>query len=154
MQRRIFILFSTSFFFLNISAQDKYRAVHWGIDEGLAKERWHNAILKDVNGFLWIGSNYGELSRFDGSRFKQYDPDKRKRGAIATNNCLAFVEDSLHNIWIGRFQGLSRYDIKADTFINFTHPVDSAIADRSIVPFWATRNQLFCIESGLWITAY
>jgi ligand-binding sensor domain-containing protein len=146
----------TSFAQLTIinKAEDNYRAVHWGIDEGLGKERWHNAILKDVNGFLWIGSNYGELSRFDGSSFKRYDPDKNKPGAIATNNCLAFVEDSLHNIWIGRFQGLSRYDIKADTFTNFSSRITSGTSDEHITPFWATSNEIFCIEGGTWITTY
>jgi len=129
---------------------DTYRAVHWGIDEGLGKERWYTAILKDVNGFLWIGSMYGELSRFDGSRFKQYYPDKNKPGAIASNNCQAFVEDSLHNIWIGTNKGLSRYDIKADTFSNFT----PATSDKHIIPFYATRNEIFCIEGGLWIITY
>jgi ligand-binding sensor domain-containing protein len=32
---------------------------------------------------------------------------------------LGLTEDSLHNIWIGTPAGLSRYDIKADTFTNF-----------------------------------
>lgn len=134
--------------------KNNYRAVQWGIDEGLGKDRWHNAILKDVNGFLWFGSSYGELSRFDGSTFKQYDPDKNKRGAIATNNCLGFVEDSLHNIWMGRFQGLSRYDIKADTFTNFNTHINSGTSEEMAIPFWATRNEIFCIEADSWITVY
>ena len=151
-----FLIVQITFAQLTITnnAQDKYRAVHWGIDEGLGKERWHNAILKDVNGFLWIGGNYGELSRFDGSSFKRYDPDKNKPGAIATNNCHAFVEDSLHNIWMGRSQGLSRYDTKADTFTNFLPSISSGTLDEHILPFWATSNEIFCIEGGEWITTY
>jgi len=132
----------------------QYRAVHWTVEEGLNKERWHTAMIKDVNGFLWVGSSHGELSRFDGYRFQQYYPDIKKHGAIRSDNCLAFVEDSLHNIWIGRFHGLSRYDIRADTFTNFVSLIDTANSNDAVIPFWASSNDVFCIEAGTWITAY
>lgn len=134
---------------------NKYLAIHWGVEQGLRQERWHTALLKDVNGFMWLGSHYGELSRFDGSSFQQYEPDKNKPGTIQSTNILSFVEDSLHNIWMGRSNGLSRYDIKADTFTNFTPFIDPTISNNEIViPFWATKKEVFCIEGGLWITSY
>jgi len=46
----------------------KYRAVHWGINDGLSQACVYQ-MRKDVNGFLWMGTQ-GELSRFDGSVFK------------------------------------------------------------------------------------
>src|SRR5678815_2249198 len=84
---------------------DSYRAVLWSVDDGLGKERWHTCFLKDVNGFLWVGSNYGELTRFNGNSFQQYAPDAKKPGMIHGNNCQNFVEDSMHNIWIGLIKG-------------------------------------------------
>jgi ligand-binding sensor domain-containing protein len=76
-------------------------------------------MLKDVNGFLWIGTA-GGLSRFDGSRFKNYYHDPQKPGTIdAGKTDHGLVEDSLHNIWIGADNGLYRYDIKANTFAHF-----------------------------------
>src|SRR5215216_4781614 len=138
----------------NESWGNKYRAVHWGIEEGLGKERWHNAIIKDVNGFLWFGSSHGELSRFDGSSFKRYYPDKDKPGTIRNEHCTAMVEDSLHNLWIGTFRGLCRYDIKADTFTNFPIHIDSSTSEESVFPFCATRNEVFCIEAGNQLTNY
>jgi len=67
--RRFLLLF---FFFCSVfaktRAQEKYRAVQWGLKEGLAQAEVSH-FLKDVNGFLWIGTADG-LSRFDGSRFK------------------------------------------------------------------------------------
>jgi ligand-binding sensor domain-containing protein len=134
---------------------NKYLAIHWGVEQGLGKERWHTALLKDVNGFMWLGSHYGELSRFDGSSFQQYEPDKNKPGTIQSTNILSFVEDSMHNIWMGRSNGLSRYDIKADTFTNFSSFIDSSTSNNeTVIPFWATKNDLFCIEGGSWITSY
>ena len=131
---------------------DSYRAVLWSVDDGLGKERWHTCFLKDVNGFLWVGSNYGELTRFDGNSFQQYAPDAKKPGMIHGNNCQNFVEDSMHNIWIGLIKGLARYDIKADTFTNFKSSIDTASEDRFVLPFWAGRDRVLCLEAGGWIT--
>jgi hypothetical protein len=120
------------------------------MNEGLSVET-NNVMLKDVNGFLWIGSFHG-LDRFDGSNFKNYSPDKNKPATIGGAFITNLIEDSLHNIWIGTEKGLSRYDIKADTFTNFLLP---AIAvNREIVPFWSTRDEIYCMETASTITAY
>ena len=67
---------------------------------------------------------------------------------------MALKEDSLHNIWIGTEKGLSRYDIKSDTFTNFPGTVDPAGLWPMSIPFWATRNEMICIESGTTIVTY
>src|SRR5687768_13723499 len=58
------------------NAQQKYRAVKWGLNEGLSHGSVYH-MIKDVNGFLWIGTQ-NELSRFDGNVFKNYYPDPNK----------------------------------------------------------------------------
>ena len=137
----------------NESTGDKYRAVNWGLKEGLSQgEVYH--ILKDVNGFLWIGTG-GGLSRFDGSRFKNYHHDPKKSGTIdAGNTSGGLVEDSLHNIWIGTDKGLYRYDIKADTFSHFLPAAGMASSNTIMSPLLATRDKLFCKESDTIITTY
>lgn len=123
-----------------INAQDKYRAVNWGLNEGLSHARV-SYMLKDINGFLWIGTQ-GGLSRFDGSVFTNYYYDPKKTGTInAGNTGGGLVEDSLHNIWIGTDKGVYRYDIKADTFTRFLPAKPFAAV------FWATRDEVFCVES-------
>ena len=121
-------------------AGDKYRAVHWGFDEGLSSSGWVSSMIKDVNGFLWIGTGFG-LNRFDGGIFKKYvaDPTKKNKTIIG-NVILGLKEDSLHNIWIGTDKGLSCYDIKADSFRN----IYSSPPQSEIVPFWATKDEVFC----------
>ncbi|MDQ6764104.1 MAG: histidine kinase, partial [Bacteroidota bacterium] len=98
--------------------------------------------------------SHGELSRFDGSSFKHYYPDKNKAGYLRNDHCVAMVEDSLHNLWIGTFSGLSRYDIKAGTFTNFPIHINSITSDESVVPFWTAQNEVFCLEAGNQITSY
>jgi hypothetical protein len=64
---------------------------------------------------------------------------------------MGMVEDSLHHIWIGTDRGLSRYNSKADTFSRFT-PEKGVF--EAIIPFWATREEVLCLERGTAITAY
>lgn len=123
------------------------RVRHYMIEDGLRKETWHSAMLKDNQGFLWLGSSHGELSKFDGYTFRQYYRNPRSGGFHYTN-CLNLVEDSLHNIWIGTSSGLSRFDIRADTFSNFNSIRDSATLDPIAFPFWATSEGVYCLESG------
>jgi ligand-binding sensor domain-containing protein len=132
---------------------DQYRAVHWSVQDGLPSDL-HNVMIKDVKGFMWIGSGEGELSRFDGTSFKKFIPNPHKRGTINSGGIPGLKEDSLHNIWIGTAQGLSRYDMKADTFTNFAAVVDPLNPNKSIVPFWCTNSEVYCLESGTKIVAY
>ena len=139
---------------------DQYRAIHWTKDDGLPSASTYT-VFKDAKGFLWIGgggSVNSELCRFDGAVFKKYlpyRPDRRRRGAISSDNIYAFKEDSLHNIWMGTGTGISRYDMKADTFTNFSPFIDSAFSfsNSTIAPFWGTKDEMYCMEPGGAITA-
>ena len=75
--KKIFFFFLTVLIFHNINAQEKYRAVNWGLDEGLSQGEVY-AMIRDVNGFLWVATPFG-LNRFDGSSFKKYYADKNKK---------------------------------------------------------------------------
>ncbi len=132
--------------------ESKYRAINWGIENGLSQaETW--CMLKDINGFLWIGTRFG-LNRFDGSVFKNYFAGKNRNDEIIGNFIISLIEDSLRNIWLGTDKGLSRYDIKADTFTHFLPAPDSANSNTESVPFWATRDEVYCFEKDSWIIVY
>lgn len=131
---------------------DRYRAVFWTEAEGLSLPR-KNIMLKDVKGFLWIISPVG-LNRFDGSTFKMFYPEKKSTGKIAGTYSFSIVEDSLHNIWVGTNKGLSRYDIKADTFSNFSPDTISIASIPTIMPFWATHDVVYCLEAGYKIVTF
>ena len=96
-----------------------------------------HTMIKDSKGFLWIGSTTpgGELCRFDGATFKKYFPDPQKSGTINSDYIQSFEEDSLHNIWIGTGKGISRYDIKADTFTNFLPLIDTGSSSNNHCSF-------------------
>src|SRR5215831_2674360 len=108
----------------NKNEVDDYRAIHWTKADGLPDDGG-NTMFKDAKGFLWIGTDRGGFCRFDGTAFKRYLAAFKKSGIIGSDGIYSFKEDSLHNIWIGTRDGLSRYDMKADTFTNFSPFIDS-----------------------------
>ena len=110
-------------------------------------------MFKDATGFLWIGTTGGGLCRFDGTNFKRYHHDQENKGTINSDAIYSFKEDSLHYIWMGTSAGISRYDIKADTFTNFSPFIDSAVPGLTFAPFWATKDEMYCMEPGGAITA-
>ena len=137
------------------SKADQFHAVHLEKEDGALIDRI-NVMVKDADGFLWFGysDSSSSLYRFDGAVFKTYVPEKNKKsGAINSGAVYSFKGDSLHNIWIGTEKGMSRYDIKADTFSNFSPLFDSPYAKATITPFWVTPNEVYCMEPGAWITA-
>ena len=73
------VVFSIAQQIENTNTRDRYRAVHWGLDEGLSQGE-ANSMIKDVNGLLWIGTQFG-LNHFDGSSFKKYYADPASKSA-------------------------------------------------------------------------
>src|SRR5687767_3658135 len=78
----------------NKTKPDQYRAINWTMEDGLS-DNLANVMIKDVKGFLWVGSISGELCRFDGADFKKLIPNKQKPGQINFDNIYALIEDSL-----------------------------------------------------------
>jgi signal transduction histidine kinase/ligand-binding sensor domain-containing protein len=124
-------------------AQENFRAVHWGVAENMSVYPAYG-MIKDVNGFMWIGTREGGLVRFDGSLFKIYRHENNTSNSILGNNIWGLIEDSLHNIWIGTENGLCLYDIEADSFRTVAALATKGFYNNSVVPFWATKDEIYC----------
>ena len=79
-----------------------------------------SSMIQDKDGFIWFGTQ-GGLNRYDGRHFKTYtnnpyDADGLNHNLIQT----MFYDEVEHVIWIGTYQGVSRFDIASDTFKHFT----------------------------------
>lgn len=84
---------------------------HISIDEGLSANHV-KAILRDKDGFIWIGTTNG-LNRYDGATVKKYtcfDALKQK----GNNNIGVLHEDTEGNIWIGTDRGVYMYKPETD----------------------------------------
>ncbi len=76
-----------------------------------------NTLHLDKRNRLWIGSYYGGLAMYDKDR-KDFVIYTEKEG-LANNNVLSILEDE-GNLWISTSNGLSKFNIAAKTFKNYT----------------------------------
>ena len=88
---------------------------HYGLEDGLSQETIR-CVLKDTNGFLWLGTQDG-LNRFDGTSFKVYKNHNKDSLTISGNFINTLIEDNDGNIWVGtNDNGISIYDAKLNIF--------------------------------------
>ena len=85
-----------------------------GIEHGLSNNTVR-CIFRDHNGFMWFGTFDG-LNRYDGYGFKVYRNKLSDTNSLVHNIILAITEDSLHHIWIGTRQGVSRLETLTGKF--------------------------------------
>ncbi|MEM7103639.1 MAG: two-component regulator propeller domain-containing protein [Bacteroidota bacterium] len=133
------------------------------VGEGLAQSQVY-AMLTDSRGYLWMGTQGGGLSRFDGKSFRNYST----RDSLSNNYIEALYEDQEGHIWVGTQDGLSRFD--GMRFANFENPHKEANQVRAIVQdktgeFWlgtqrgiyrfdGNRFTLFGAEEKVPLTRY
>lgn len=79
-----------------------------------------SSIIQDRDGFLWFGTQ-GGLNRYDGREMKVISNNPFDSEGLVHNLIQTMYYDSeLHEIWIGTYQGISRYNIEKNSFINYT----------------------------------
>ena len=79
-----------------------------------------SSIIQDKDGVLWFGTQ-GGLNRYDGRKMTTIRNNPFDSEGLIHNLIQTMTYDSnRHEIWIGTYQGLSRYNIYQNTFINYT----------------------------------
>ncbi len=71
------------------------------------------AIIQDRDGFLWFGSFFNGMARYDGTSVKLF---KEGPGSISNDFVTQIFEDSRGLIWVGTNDGLNRYDKQTNMF--------------------------------------
>jgi signal transduction histidine kinase/ligand-binding sensor domain-containing protein len=83
-------------------------------DVGMSENRVLS-LLNDRNGHLWLGTNWGGFSRYDGTYFHHY---KGKDGDADDTRVYAIIEDKWGNLWQARENGIRKFD--GQTYTDFT----------------------------------
>ncbi len=89
---------------------------HLNVENGLPHSQVM-ALAQDGDGYLWVGTQ-GGLARWDGYRFRVYQPNPQDAGSLPDNLIQTLHTDRRGRLWIGASGGgVARYDSKLDRFI-------------------------------------
>lgn len=77
-----------------------------------------NQLFEDSSGGLWIASRRGLYYYKDSLRC--FIHDESDSLSLASNYVTIVFEDSKHALWIGTAEGLQQFDMKTESFINYT----------------------------------
>ena len=77
-----------------------------------------SSICEGDIGILWIGTDGSGITRFDRNKnqFKHYDEED----GLANNVVCGILKDDSGNLWISTGKGISRFNIKTETFRNYS----------------------------------
>ena len=98
-----------------MAEQTPYGFRHLKVENGLSNNNV-KAILKDSEGFLWVGTDNG-LNRYDGYSFKVYQPKEGNIHSLESNDIWNLQEDDCGNVWIGSGTIYAVYNRDKDNFI-------------------------------------
>ncbi len=108
-----FILIFPFFSFLH-AQNGKFRFSRFDIKQGLSHD-YINTILKDENGFLWIGTMSG-LNMYDGYKFRVFRHDLKDTSSISDDYIEKLMEGPDHKIWVSTRNGFNIYDPRTEKF--------------------------------------
>lgn len=104
------------FFFVLLFISTTISAQHGGQHSGFALRNYTaihglpqsqiNSIVEDDNGYLWMATHGGGLTRFDGQEFKVYTT----LDGLLSNIIWNITIDNQKNLWIVHPRGITRYD--------------------------------------------
>lgn len=101
-----YLLFTCSFLFvgLTLSAQ-QFQFSNLGLNDGLAQSQVY-CIQEDEKGYLWMGTNGGGLSRFNGIEFETFTVSD----GLKSNYILSLLIDDNQKLWVGTTNGLCVFE--------------------------------------------
>ena len=98
----------------SVAQYDPYRFSRLDISQGLSHNEV-NCLLRDENGFLWIGTMSG-LNRYDGYTFRVFKHDLRDTTTISDDYIDRIYEGPSHKLWIFTRNGINLYDPLTEKF--------------------------------------
>ncbi|MEN8155450.1 MAG: two-component regulator propeller domain-containing protein [Bacteroidota bacterium] len=90
---------------------------HLTVEDGLSQNTI-NCIFQDHAGIIWLGTQDG-LNCYDGYRLKTYRHDPSDPSSLSHNWIWDVIEDDSLNLWIATWEGLTKFDRRADRFMRY-----------------------------------
>jgi len=110
----------------------------FNLSEGLP-QAFVTSIKQDPNGYLWVGTAAGGLSRFDGLHFKNFGIDDGLP-SLFVNDIIVYQ----NQLWVSTNKGLCRFNGKSFEKIRLPKTISNTVTKRLI----ATENELYILLSN------
>lgn len=117
----LFVIFISSSYGETLRLDDSNDYIFELIDreDGLSNLSISN-IIQDKYGFMWFATQ-GGLNYYNGNEIKVFRTNAFDDSGLVHNLIQTmFYDEELHEIWIGTYQGISRYVIEDNKFKNYT----------------------------------
>ena len=143
------LIYLFAFFFGAIAGiAQQYNFRNYSVKDGVAQSQVY-ALLSDSRGYLWMGTQGGGISRFDGVNFKTFTV----KDGLANNYVACIKEDEAHNLWIGTMNGLCTYNgvsFKAHALESGQNPISvrDLSFDKEGRKWLATDHGVFLFDKG------
>jgi len=105
MLKRVFIYVLFISLSTTVLYSQQYFFRKYSVEEGLPQSSVF-CLLQDSRNYIWMGTNGGGVTRFDGKKFETFTITD----GLSDNIVRSLFEDSKGNIWIGTISGLTFYD--------------------------------------------
>lgn len=141
------VCFFLLFFLLSVSgyAQPKYKIEHYSTEQGLSHRRI-NCMIKDREGFMWLGTWNG-INRFDGHSFVSFKPAAANTHKLGNSRIAHIMEDQARHLWIQAYDyQIYRFDKKTETFL----PLSAIVAPDGRNPV-EYNNILYAADGWVWL---
>lgn len=109
---KTFVLFLTLVQFVAATAQ-RYNFINYTTAQGLGSSSV-NHTFQDSKGYIWLATQGGGASRFNGKKFKNFT----RADGLINNDVTSIAEDKNGNIWIATASGASMFN--GSGLINYT----------------------------------
>ena len=112
-----------SIFFINIHlvSASEYKFELLNENDGFSSSIIFS-IAQDQSGFLWFGTGYNGLMRYDGKNIVQYQNDPSNLNSLPNDNAGNVMIDTDNNLWIGSWGGgVLRYKQESQKFTQHQH---------------------------------
>jgi signal transduction histidine kinase/ligand-binding sensor domain-containing protein/DNA-binding response OmpR family regulator len=78
-------------------------------------------MVKDHDGFIWIGTDGAGLYRFNGLSYNYFGHELNNENSISSNTINSLLVDAKGNLWVGTNAGMSKYDKLKNKFSRITN---------------------------------
>lgn len=131
----------------HLSSQPQYVGSEvYGEENGLPNNEI-SCILKDIKGYLWIGTSYG-LAKYDGNKFLVYN-HQSNANSISGDVITALVEDRKGNILVGA-NGLSVLNRSTNRWQNYLYnPYDqNSISSPNVTSIVQENDSIYWVMAS------